>query len=173
MLRHVVFAAATLASLSVVASAEGPKPPSPLSSPSRDVAVFQANAGAPVKDFSQFGGIRQWQTVGDSAVALWTRPDTAYLPEVSNGCLDMEWSRVLSMRDERARVQAGFSDVLVRRVGDSYSKRCPIQAIRPLDVDGLRRARDEGAGGGAPVASNPDAEGSVAALPASQAAHQG
>lgn len=109
----------------------------------QDQALYRAHAGEPVKSFRYFGRIRQWETVGDSGVAVWTRPDTAFLLDVSQGCLDLEWSPSLSMTTERDRVQVGFNDILVQRTGDKAVKRCRIQAIRPLDVEGLRNAQKQ------------------------------
>jgi hypothetical protein len=109
----------------------------------QDQALYRTYAGKPVKSFPYFGGIRQWETVGDSGVAVWTRPDTAFLLDVSQGCLDLEWSPSLSMTTEHDRVHVGFNDILVQRTGDKAVKRCRIQAIRPLDVKGLRNAQKQ------------------------------
>lgn len=109
----------------------------------QDQALYHTYAGKPVKSFPYFGGIRQWETVGDSGVAVWTRPDTAFLLDVSQGCLDLEWSPSLSMTTEHDRVHVGFNDILVQRTGDKAVKRCRIQAIRPLDVKGLRNAQKQ------------------------------
>ncbi|WCE03179.1 DUF6491 family protein [Pseudoxanthomonas sp. JBR18] len=110
-------------------------------SAAQDVELFQSHAGEPIKAFSPFGGISQWETVGDSAVAVWTKPDTAYLLGVAEGCLDLEWSPRLSLSREHDRVYAGFNHVLVRRPGEKDAKRCRIETIQPLDVQALRAAQ--------------------------------
>ncbi|MDQ1093835.1 hypothetical protein QE400_003248 [Xanthomonas sacchari] len=45
------------------------------------LALYRAHAGAPVRDFQYFNQLNGWTALGDSALAVWTRPNQAYLLE--------------------------------------------------------------------------------------------
>src|SRR3546814_8609286 len=50
------------------------------------LATYRARAGAPVSSFRYFGSINGWTSLGDSAIAVWTRPSEAWLLELTGPC---------------------------------------------------------------------------------------
>ena len=77
------------------------------------LALYQANAGAPVKSFSFFGSINGWTPLGDEAIAVWTKPSEAYLLGLYGPCRDLPFSQVISVTSQMNRVSAGFDKVMV------------------------------------------------------------
>ena len=112
------------------------------------LAIYEANAGAPVDSFQYFGSINGWTPLGDSAIALWTRPNQAYLLTLYGPCPDMPYSPVISVTNQMGRVHARFDKVIARNRG-SIDIPCNIKEIRPLDVKAVKQAektaRDEAA----------------------------
>lgn len=103
------------------------------------LALYREHAGQPVQDFSYFGSINGWTELGDSALAVWTRPNQAYLLELMGPCTDLEYAPAIAITNQMGRVMARFDDVLVMGGGrNSMRMPCRIETIRPLDVAGLR-----------------------------------
>ena len=48
--------------------------------------LYRAHAGAPQSDMQFFGTLNGWTELGDSALAVWTRPSEAYLLELRGPC---------------------------------------------------------------------------------------
>ena len=103
------------------------------------LALYQASAGAPVSSFNFFGAINGWTSLGDQAVAVWTKPSEAYLLELYGPCHDLPFSQVISVTSQMNRVSAGFDKVMARSAG-SIDMPCRIKQIRPLDVKTIRQA---------------------------------
>ncbi len=103
------------------------------------LAIYEANAGAPVGSFQYFGSINGWTPLGDSAIALWTRPNQAYLLTLYGPCPDMPYSPVISVTNQMGRVHARFDKVIARNRG-SIDIPCNIKEIRPLDVKAVKQA---------------------------------
>src|SRR5688500_13475283 len=80
-MRHsiLLFAAAVLASLSACATDRAQRDADKL-------ALYNAHAGAPVNKFRYFGSINGWTPLGDEAIAVWTRPNEAYLLDLTGPC---------------------------------------------------------------------------------------
>ena len=109
--------------------------------------MYRANAGATMASFRYYGTIYSWEPLGDSAVALWTRPAEAYLLELSGPCNDLEITRTIGLTDRTGRVYAGFDKVLVLNQ-NPVNIPCRIMSIRPLDVASLKQAeRDQASSG--------------------------
>ncbi|MEG3191373.1 DUF6491 family protein [Lysobacter sp. D1-1-M9] len=106
------------------------------------LALYEANAGAPVESFHYFGGINGWTPLGDSALAVWTRPNQGYLLDLLGSCPDLEYARAISVSNQFGRVHARFDsvDVLDR---DSFGIPCRIEQIRPIDAAALKQAERE------------------------------
>ena len=103
------------------------------------LALYQASAGAPVASFRYFGGINGWTPLGDSALAIWTRPNQAYLLEVYGPCSGLEFAPAIGLTQHSHQVSARFDDVLLlERTGPHIP--CRIRSIRPLDVRAIRSA---------------------------------
>ena len=108
------------------------------------LALYRAHAGEPVKDFRYLGHLNGWTPVGDSALAVWTKPNEAYLLEFAGRCQDLEYAAAISITQFANRVNARFDDVLPVGPGTSSIKiPCRIDTIRPLDVKALRASEKE------------------------------
>lgn len=103
------------------------------------LATYRAHAGAPVSSFNYFGRINGWTPLGDSAIAVWTRPSEAWLLELSGRCPDIDFAPAISLTSQFNRVSAKF-DKVVPRGSSSMEFPCQISEIRPLDVKAIRKA---------------------------------
>ena len=107
------------------------------------LALYQAHAGAPVRSFQYFGSLNGWTPLGEEAVALWTRPNEAYLLSF-NGTLPGPGFRVRDQRDQPVRAPCTRSST---RWSCSAAARstipCYIREIRPLDVKAIKQAERE------------------------------
>jgi len=102
-------------------------------------ALYKAHAGAPVSSFRYFGRLDSWESLGDAALAVWTRPRQAWLLELSGTCNDLEFSPVIALTNQFGEVHAGYDKVLVRS-HSPINMPCWIRTIRPLDVNAIREA---------------------------------
>jgi len=120
------------------------------------LALFRAHAGAPVKSFQYFGNLNGWQNLGDTALAVWTKPGTAYLLELTGPCNDLDYAPAISITNMTGQVSARFDRVIVLGGPRSIRMPCRIETIRPLDLKALKvseqqlreaktQAREEGA----------------------------
>ena len=75
------------------------------------LALYKAHAGEPVRDFQYFGQINGWTPLGDSALAVWTRPSQAYLLELYGPCADLDYAPAISLSNMMSRVSARFDNV--------------------------------------------------------------
>ena len=113
------------------------------------LALYRANAGAPVSSFRFFGGVNSWTSLGDSALAVWTKPNEAYLLDLFGPCNELEFSHTIGLTEQASRVYAGFDKVLVRS-SSAINIPCRIETIRPLDIKAIKsaerdaRAQDSG-----------------------------
>ena len=102
------------------------------------LAMYDAHAGAPVKQI-RFYNAMGWDRIDDEHVLLSMRPSETWMLKVSGPCLD--WgsaSPVLRLSSTGPYVMAKFDRILTQ--GSPVS--CRIEEIRPIDVKGLRAARD-------------------------------
>ncbi|MEB1530511.1 DUF6491 family protein [Xanthomonas sp. WHRI 7945] len=108
------------------------------------LSLYRANAGAPVRHFQYFNRLSGWTALGDSALAVWTRPNQAYLLELSGRCMDLDFAPSIAITHFGNRVSARFDDVIVFG-GSARTIRlpCRIQSVRPLDVKALRMSEKE------------------------------
>lgn len=108
------------------------------------LALYRDHAGEPVKDFQYFGQINGWTPLGDSALAVWTRPNQAYLLELFGPCPDLDYAPAISLSNMMSRVSARFDNVYVHGGGTSSIRMpCRIETIRPLDVKTLKQAQKD------------------------------
>lgn len=111
------------------------------------LALYRANAGEPVPSFRYFGRINGWTPLGGEAVALWTRPNEAWLLSLRGPCPDLDFARAIQVTHQLNTVNARFDKVVPLGGGVQGRIPCFIEEIRPLDVAGIReaeRARREG-----------------------------
>ncbi|HYG05314.1 MAG TPA: DUF6491 family protein [Stenotrophomonas sp.] len=102
------------------------------------LALYRAHAGAPVRNFQYFGNLNGWSNLGDTALAVWTRPGTAYLLELAGPCNDLDYAPAISITNMGGQVSARFDDVIVLGGPRSIRLPCRIESIRPLDVKALK-----------------------------------
>lgn len=120
-------------------------------------ALYDAHAGEAVDHFRYFGSINGWTPLGDSALAVWTRPSEAWLLDLSGPCQDLAFTNAIGLTSSMGRVNARFDKVLVRSTG-SINMPCHIRQIRPLDVKAVRAAVKQNAAG-APSMDQPSDSG--------------
>lgn len=100
--------------------------------------LYRSHAGAPVGDFQYSGNLDGWTNLGDTALAVWARPGTAYLLELGGPCNDLDYAPTISITNMMGRVSARFDDVIVLGGPRGIRIPCRIQSIRPLDVKALK-----------------------------------
>ncbi|MNM65298.1 hypothetical protein D3C81_767320 [compost metagenome] len=102
------------------------------------LALYRAHAGEPVKDFRYFGSLNGWTELGDSALAVWTKPSEAWLLSLSGPCLDLSFAPAITVTNMMGQVSAKFDRVIVHGNGPMMHVPCRIDTIQPLDVKALR-----------------------------------
>lgn len=103
------------------------------------LAEFEQAAGAAVEDF-HFWRLDGWETLGPTAIAVWTRPNEAWLIRIKSPCSGLEFAHGIGLTSTHGRVYRRFDAVLFEH------QRCRIAEIRPVDGRALkieRRARAE------------------------------
>ncbi|MGO4260019.1 DUF6491 family protein [Lysobacter sp. TAB13] len=106
------------------------------------LALYRAHAGAAVDSFQYFGRIDGWTPLGDSALAVWTKPNQAYLLELQGRCPDLDFAQAISVSNQMGRVHQRFDKVTV--LGPQAIKMpCFIGRILPLDVKAIKQAQQD------------------------------
>ncbi len=106
--------------------------------------LYRAHAGAPVDRFNYFGTLNGWTPLGDEALAVWTRPNEAYLLELFGPCRELSFAPAISLSNHMGRVSARFDSVTPLGGGvGAFNFPCRIQTIRPLQVKALKQAQRE------------------------------
>jgi hypothetical protein len=113
---------------------------------------YRAHAGAPVGSFRLLGRLDSWESLGDGALAVWTRPNEAWLLDVYGACPELEYSVAIGLTDHVGMVESGSDEVRILNQSSPHV-RCTIRSIRPLDVDAIRAA-DRAAKGQPPPAAH-------------------
>jgi hypothetical protein len=102
------------------------------------LALYNAHAGEPVRTI-RYTSPLGWERVDDEHLVLNMRPTESWLLTVPGPCLD--WgsaSPVVSVSHQASIVSAGLDRITVPGVPAP----CRITEIRPIDLAGLRAARD-------------------------------
>lgn len=105
------------------------------------LALYTAHAGAPVPSFRYFGSLNGWTPLGEDAVALWTRPNQAYLVSFKGRCPDLDFASAISVSSQFNTVYTNFDKVVALNSGTTFP--CHIGEIRPLDVKAIKQAERE------------------------------
>ncbi len=100
--------------------------------------LYREHAGSAQPNLQYFGSLNGWTDLGDSALAVWTRPGEAYLLELSGTCPDLSSSVAIGLTSSMGRVSVPFDKVIVRGTGGLPTVPCPIRSIRKLDVKALK-----------------------------------
>ena len=106
------------------------------------LALYRAHAGEPVDSFRYFGNLNGWTPLGDHALAVWTRPNQAYLLEFKGGCPSLDFAHAISLSEHFGSVHARVARVLPLG-GGGMPIPCRIDSIHPLDVTAIRNAERE------------------------------
>ena len=107
------------------------------------LALYRQHAGEPVPSFRYFGSISGWTPLGDSALAIWTRPSQAYLLTTSGPCPELPFAHAISLSHQFRTVYARFDEIVPITSNTPMTIPCHIREIRPLDVAALREAQRE------------------------------
>lgn len=117
------------------------------------LALYRSHALPPVESFRYLSRIDGWTPLGDSAIAVWTRPNEAYLLEIDGPCPDLDFAHVIGLTSQMGTVHSRFDKVIPRTTGGIQPVPCFIRQIRPLDVKAIksaekdiRRQREEASG---------------------------
>ena len=103
------------------------------------LALYRAHAGAPVTRFRYLGRFDNWTDLGDTALAIWTRPNEAWLLELGASCSGLSFAHAIGLTSTVGMVSARFDNVLVHNGGVAEIP-CRIETIRPLDAKALKAA---------------------------------
>ena len=103
------------------------------------LALYSAHAGAPVDKFRYYGSISRWTSLGDEALAIWSRPNQAWLLDLTGPCPDLDYAHAISLTNSFGQVSARFDKVIVLN-RDAHNMPCHIAQIRPLDVQAIKQA---------------------------------
>ena len=110
----------------------------------QELELYRSHAGAPVQSFRYFSRIDGWTPLGESALAVWTRPKEAWLLEVDGPCPELDFAQAIGLSHQFGRVYARFDRVIPRTLGGGTQPiPCRIRQIRPLDVKALKAAEHD------------------------------
>ncbi|WP_312369866.1 DUF6491 family protein [Stenotrophomonas sp.] len=105
--------------------------------------LYRSHAGAPVNSFKYFGSLNGWTELGDSALAVWTRPNEAWLLNLGGPCMDLSYAPAITVTNMMGQVSVRFDRVIVHGSGPMAHVPCRIDSIQPLDVKALRASEKE------------------------------
>lgn len=101
------------------------------------LADYTAAAGAPVSSF-RFFSLYSWVPLSDTELAVYTRPNQAWLLNVDGGCPALTYTPSVGITSYLRQVSTNFDKVLTGR--NSFP--CTITMIRPLDVSRIKAAQN-------------------------------
>ena len=101
-------------------------------------AAYAAAAREPVRSF-RFFELYSWEPLGNSQLAIYTRPSEAYLVSVMSPCPDLEFTNTIGLTSNLNEVQVRFDKVLTGR----RDFPCTIGEIRPVDLAKLKSVEHE------------------------------
>ena len=128
-MKNILFAVAAVVALSACATG-------PTLSDQQRLAIHQAHAGAPVNSFSHFGSLHSWEPLGDSALTVWVRPQTAYLLTLTSDCPNLEDGHRVRGPGQRDRERPEHADPVPDR--EDPATRC--KGAQGRRARGTRRA---------------------------------
>ena len=100
-------------------------------------AAYAAAAGDPVRSF-RFFNLSSWEPLGNSQLAVYTRPNEAWLLTVSGPCPDLDFTNVIGLTSILHEVSVNFDKVLTGRTFP-----CFISQIRPVNTAKLKAVEHE------------------------------
>lgn len=100
-------------------------------------ADYEAAAGPGQRSFRFFGNLWSWEPLGNDLLAVYTRPNEAWLLTVG-GCTDLEYTNAIGITSSFHEVSVGFDKVLTGR----RDFPCFITGIRPVNVKQLKATQE-------------------------------
>jgi hypothetical protein len=107
----------------------------PRLSPQERLDLYRTHSGDPVNSFQFTGRLWGWRSLGDGALAVWTRSNQGYFIELTGRCQDLSFAHSIGLTSSMGgRVSAGFDRVIVHRPTGMTPNRvgCTIRTIRPI-----------------------------------------
>ena len=108
--------------------------PGPGERMAKRLAEVEQHAREPVAEF-HFWKMDRWESLGPTALAVWTNPNEAYLITVQRPCTGLDFADAVGVTSSGRRVSQRFDFVTFEH------QRCRIAEIRPVDVKGLKAMR--------------------------------
>ena len=99
--------------------------------------LYRSHAGEPVDSIRYPARYTGWTPLGDSALALWTRPSEAWLVELSGPCQNLDYALSIAIDSRSGWLSSRFDRIYVNDNG-LIPIPCQIASIRPLDVKAIR-----------------------------------
>ena len=99
--------------------------------------LYRSHAGDPVDTIRYPARYTGWTPLGDSALALWTRPSEAWLVELSGPCHNLDYALTIAIDSRSGWLSSRFDRIYVNDAG-VIPIPCQINTIRPLDVKAIR-----------------------------------
>jgi hypothetical protein len=99
----------------------------------KQAALYQQYAGAPVEGFTYLGRYDSWTSLGRYQLVVWTTPNDAYLITVRPPCTELPFAQHIGLTQTNHTVTQRFDFVLVGR------DRCWIQSIQPVNYLQMKR----------------------------------
>ena len=100
-------------------------------------AAYAAAAGAPVRSF-RFVTLYSWAPLGTSQLAVYTRPNEAWLLDVGS-CPDLPYTPTIALTSNLNQVMVNFDKVVIGRSRFP----CRIAQIRPVDMKQLKAVQEQ------------------------------
>jgi hypothetical protein len=101
-------------------------------------AAYDAAAGAPVDHFNFFD-LYSWEPLGVNQVAVYTRPNQAWLLSLDGPCHNLPFATFIGLTSSLHQVSINFDKVLTGR-GELP---CTITKIQPVDLTTLKDIQTE------------------------------
>jgi hypothetical protein len=135
-MKLLVFSATALLAVSALAAC-ATDPNRPPSADTQRANLYRAHAGEPINSF--IGRVNDWTSLDETALVVWTGPKRGYLLEVLGPCIELPWAQRITFSRSSVSGVKVYDDVIV--LGrQPQTMPCTIREIRPIDVEGFKRA---------------------------------
>lgn len=104
-------------------------------------AAYAEAAGAPVRSFRNFQ-LYSWEPVSSTQLALYTRPNEAWLIDTTGPCPDIMYATSITITSNMSNVQTMF-DKIIPSSATGMPMPCTIGQIRPIDLAKLKAVEHE------------------------------
>jgi hypothetical protein len=106
------------------------------------LALFELHAEPPTDRIRSFR-LTDWRPLGPRHLAVFRGPVNAWLIQVRDGCVGLDWARSVALTSSSGIVMARFDRVQFRDGPGPRARKeqCRIETIRPVDYRKVREAR--------------------------------